>query len=65
MIPKKSDSTRVDKQCIIHLWEPDANANFKILARKAMRAGKQNSQLATEQYGSRKDLSAQSLTLAK
>ena len=65
MIPKKATSNRVDKQRIIHLWEADANANFKILARKTMAAGERNGLLAKEQYGSRKDLSAQSLTLTK
>ena len=65
MIPKKASSTRVDKQRIIHLWEADANANFKILARKAMAAGERNNMLAREQYGSRKDLSAQALCLTK
>ena len=65
MIPKKATSNRVDKQRIIHLWEADANANFKILARKAMAAGERNGLLAKEQYGSRKDLSAQALTLTK
>lgn len=65
LIQKKQNSVLAEKQRIIHLWEADANAIFKILARHAINIARDNGLLAPEQYGSCPEFSAQALSLAK
>ena len=65
LIQKKNRSVLADKQRIIHLWEADANALFKILARQTTRLAERNNMFAPEQYGSRPKHSAAALSLAK
>ena len=65
MLPKKKDDWRPGKLRLTALLPPDFNHNNKILGREAMASAEAKSQLAPEQYGSRKRLSAAKHALNK
>jgi hypothetical protein len=54
MIPKKSDSLRVDKLRMIVLMEPDFNFMNKIIGKRVMHQAERAGSIAPEQFGSRK-----------
>lgn len=58
MIPKKSDSIRVDRLRTIVLFEADFNFVNKIIGKRLMNNAEQAKSLAPEQYGSRKKKSS-------
>ena len=58
MLPKKPNEWRPNKLRLTSLLQPDFNHNNKILGRAVMRWAEEKQQLAPEQYGSRKNLSA-------
>ena len=65
MLPKKKDVWLPEKLRLTSLLRPDFNHNNKILGRKAMALAESKGQLAPEQYGSRKRLSAEKHALNK
>ena len=65
MLPKKKDDWRPSKLRLTALLPPDFNHNNKILGRVAMASAEATNQLAPEQYGSRKRLSAAKHALNK
>ena len=65
MLPKKKGEWRPGKLRLTSLLMPDYNHNNKILGRWAMAEAEDKGLLATEQYGSRKNLSAAKHALNK
>ena len=65
MLPKKKGEWRPHKLRLTSLLMPDFNHNNKILGRAAMRWAEKKKKLAPEQYGSRKNLSAEKHALNK
>jgi hypothetical protein len=58
MIPKKTNSFRVDKLRTICLVEPDFNFMNKLFGKRMMALAEKNDTIAPEQYGSRKKKSS-------
>jgi Reverse transcriptase (RNA-dependent DNA polymerase) len=58
MIPKKVNSTRVDKLRTIVLMEPDFNFTNKVIGKRVMANAERANSVAPEQFGSRKKKSA-------
>ena len=65
MLPKKPNEWRPSKLRLTSLLQADFNHNNKILGRKTMKWAEEKKQLAPEQYGSRKNLSAAKHALNK
>ena len=65
MLPKKPNEWRPSKLRLTSLLQADFNHNNKILGRKTMKWAEEKQQLAPEQYGSRKNLSAAKHALNK
>ena len=65
MLPKKKDQWHPDKLRLISLLMADFNHNNKIIGRIAMRWAEEEGLLAAEQYGSRRNLSAELHALNK
>ena len=65
MLPKKANDWRPEKLRLTSLMMADFNHNNKIIGRKAMQWAEEKGKLASEQYGSRRNLSAAQHALNK
>ena len=65
LIPKEAGNYRVNRLRTILLYEADFNFNNKVLGRRMMQSAESHGVLASEQYGSRKMMSAIECALNK